>query len=101
MSPTSRRPTTCPARSSTATTCSPSTRRPARYRPREEAEAWINEQDPVQIFRADLLTSGFSPADLEALDAEAQAEIDEAMRFADESPWPEPAEAFEDVYAEG
>jgi TPP-dependent pyruvate/acetoin dehydrogenase alpha subunit len=74
---------------------------PARYRPREEPESWINEHDPVQIFRADLLTSGFSPADLDALDVEAQAEIDEAMRFADESPWPEPAEALEDVYAAG
>ena len=74
---------------------------PARYRPREEAETWINEHDPLQIFRADLLTGGFSPADLDALDSEAQAEIDEAMRFADESPWPDAAEAFEDVYAEG
>ena len=57
-------------------------------------------RDPISRFRAVLEDDhGVDPAALDALDAEIKAEVAEAVRFARESPFPEPAEAFDDLYA--
>lgn len=66
---------------------------PAEY---EEAR----KRDPLPRFRAWLLAAGVADAaSLEADEAAARAEMDEAVRFALESPWPDPAEALRHVYA--
>lgn len=60
------------------------------YRTPEEVEEWRSARDPIQRFAAVLAEAGrLKEGELEALDAEAQAEVDEAVRFAEESPWPE------------
>lgn len=65
----------------------------------EEFRRW-RERDPVALTEAALLDSGIvGRADLEATETAIAAEIDEAFRFAEESPFPEPAEAFAAVFA--
>ncbi len=72
---------------------------PARYRPKEEVEAWL-AKDPIRRFREKLLGLGFlTEAEAQQIEREIAAEIEEAVRFAMESPYPTPEEGLEDVYA--
>jgi len=69
-----------------------------RYRTEEEiAEA--RRHDPVEGFRHHLLEAGASEDRLAALDAAAQADLDDAIAFMRSSPLPAPDEAYQDVYA--
>ena len=71
---------------------------PGIYRPKEEVERWMC-LDPIDRFRAYLVNSGIATeAELNEIADDAAHEIDEAVRFAEESPWPDPSEAVEDVY---
>jgi len=74
---------------------------PLTYRPKEEAEAWRSpERDPIGRFGRYLTEeAGFSTGELEALRLKAQAEIEAAVAFALDSPEPEIAALWEDVYA--
>ena len=68
------------------------------YRTREEVEEQ-KKQDPIPRLFHRLEASGLmKPAEYERLDAEVLAEVDEAVRFADESPDPDPDQLFADVY---
>ena len=72
---------------------------PARYRPKEEVEEWL-AKDPIKRFREKLLqTKTLTEAEIQRIENEVAAEIEEAVKFAMESPYPEPEEALEDVYA--
>jgi pyruvate dehydrogenase E1 component alpha subunit len=72
---------------------------PGIYREPEEIERW-RERDPLALQRMALLADGvLDQASADAVEAEARAEIQKALAFAHESPLPEPAEAFEDLYA--
>jgi 2-oxoisovalerate dehydrogenase E1 component len=69
------------------------------YRTREEVEAW-KARDPIKRFRERILSEGvLDESDLAAIDTKVQAEIDAAHRFAESSPWPDPATAAEHVYS--
>jgi len=73
---------------------------PQRYQPAEEIAAW-KERCPIALLSGSLRASGeLSDAELEDLRASAAAIVTEAVRFAEESPWPEPEEALDDVWAE-
>lgn len=68
------------------------------YRDAAEKEAWM-KRDPVKLFRAYLEDRGIADATtLDALEAEVVAEIDAAVQFADDSPYPELSAAFKDLY---
>ncbi len=70
------------------------------YRDADERAAWV-ERDPIVLFRQHLEREGLATAEqLDALEAEVLAEVDEAVRFTDESPYPEPSVAFADLYTE-
>lgn len=74
---------------------------PERYRRSEEVKKW-QEDDPIGILRRHLLSaSEASEEELDWLDAEVEREIEEAVRFAEESPEPSPEELFADIYVEG
>jgi acetoin:2,6-dichlorophenolindophenol oxidoreductase subunit alpha len=63
-----------------------------------EKEAWTRK-DPVPIFRKWLVDQGHaSEAQLTEIDSTISAEIDEALAFALESPFPDAAEIRRDVY---
>lgn len=72
---------------------------PGAYRTKEEIQKW-EKRDPIAKLRAYLVDQGFaSSEDLDRIDAEETAVIDDAVKFADESPEPSYEELFEDVYA--
>jgi 2-oxoisovalerate dehydrogenase E1 component len=73
---------------------------PADYRDAHEVETWSAQRDPLVLYRARLLEEGaVDAATLEHIDAEVAAEVADAVAFARASPVPDPASAFEDLWA--
>jgi pyruvate dehydrogenase E1 component alpha subunit/2-oxoisovalerate dehydrogenase E1 component alpha subunit len=71
------------------------------YVPAGETERWARENDPVDRYVQRLTVSeGVAPAELEALDARVQAEVDDATDVAEKSPPPEPRDCLAGVYAD-
>ena len=69
------------------------------YRPKEEIEEWL-KRDPLKIFKEKLLEMKvLTEKQADKIDQEMLAEMDQAVKFAQESPFPEPEEALENVYA--
>ncbi|MGH7189891.1 MAG: thiamine pyrophosphate-dependent enzyme, partial [Acetobacteraceae bacterium] len=73
---------------------------PARYRTREEVQQMRAEHDCIESARAKLLALGVEEAALKKIDDEVKKIIQEAADFAQQSPEPDPAELFTDVYKE-
>lgn len=72
---------------------------PATYRPKDEVEKWLSK-DPIARFQTKLLESGvLTQLDIEKLRQEAKTAVDDATKFAIDSPFPDSSEALEDVYA--
>jgi pyruvate dehydrogenase E1 component subunit alpha len=70
------------------------------YRTKEEVEEQ-RKRDPISQLALKLKEAGaLDDAALQALDAEARAQTDEAARFAEESPDPEPDELTTHVLAD-
>ena len=72
---------------------------PEVYRERSEVAEW-RKNDPIPRFRKPLIENGSaSDAELDAIDAEIKQEMVEAVKFAQESPQPDPATAMDYIYA--
>lgn len=72
---------------------------PAKYRPKEEVEEWLRK-DPIKRFKECLMKEhSFTERELSVIEEETAKAIGEATKFALESPYPDPEEALEDVYA--
>jgi len=72
---------------------------PEDYRSAEEKDKWLR-RDPVVLFRSWLVDEEHATgAELTALEQRVEARIEEAVSFAEASPWPVPEEALEDVFA--
>ncbi|MCY3995108.1 MAG: thiamine pyrophosphate-dependent dehydrogenase E1 component subunit alpha [Rhodobacter sp.] len=70
------------------------------YRNADERDLW-RSRDPIEIFRAWLIGNGVASATaLDAMDEEVLAEVEAAVEFAEESPDPDAATAFRDLYTE-
>lgn len=70
------------------------------YRTKDEVEEQ-KARDPITQLAGKLKEDGaIDQAGLDAMDADVLAEVEEAVKFADESPDPEPDELFTDVLAE-
>ena len=71
----------------------------APYRTEEEVELW-KQRDPLKIHTERLLSQGIAAqAEIDQLEAQVTREIEEALEFARQSPYPDPAELFEDMFA--
>lgn len=69
------------------------------YRTKEDVEQ-AKQQDPIRIFADKLAEAGIlSQEELEEMDAEVKRLSEEAAEFAEQSPEPEPAELYTDIYA--
>jgi acetoin:2,6-dichlorophenolindophenol oxidoreductase subunit alpha len=69
------------------------------YQPKEEIAAW-QAMCPIPRLRGEMLAQGLiSPDDLREMEDDVDAIVQAAIRFAEESPYPEPNEALEDVFA--
>ncbi len=73
---------------------------PAKYRSREEVQRMRAEHDPIERARLKLVEAGIADEELKEIDKEIRARIGEAAEFAQNSPEPEPAELWTDIYAE-
>jgi TPP-dependent pyruvate/acetoin dehydrogenase alpha subunit len=70
------------------------------YRDADERALWT-ARDPIVLFRQRLLDERVATAEeLDAVEAEVSEEVEEAVRFTDESPYPDPSIAFADLYTE-
>ncbi|MGZ4695112.1 MAG: thiamine pyrophosphate-dependent dehydrogenase E1 component subunit alpha, partial [Acidimicrobiales bacterium] len=70
------------------------------YRDADERAAWV-ERDPIVLFRRVLVDRGVATQEqLDALEAEVLEEVEEAVRFTDASPFPDPQVAFHDLYTD-
>jgi len=68
------------------------------YRPKEEIEKWM-QRDPINNYKAKLLeTKVLTEKQAEDIDKEALAEMEAAIKFAHDSPFPELEETLENVY---
>jgi pyruvate dehydrogenase E1 component alpha subunit len=73
---------------------------PAAYRDPAELQAAL-KTDPLERARTAWRSAGRNPAVLEAIDAEARAEVAAALAEAAAAPWPDSAEAYTDVQTTG
>ena len=72
---------------------------PIEYRHQNEVEPWL-ELDPIRLMSDRLLENDLATLDeIDALDADVEDEVNEAIRFALESPFPAPDELHTDIYA--
>ena len=69
------------------------------YRPQEEQDAW-RAREPIAAYTRHLVSTGTcTQEDVDRIDAEEVARVDEALAFAEQSPFPDASEALEDVFA--
>ncbi|MEN9022362.1 MAG: pyruvate dehydrogenase (acetyl-transferring) E1 component subunit alpha, partial [Verrucomicrobiales bacterium] len=72
-----------------------------KYRSPEEIKQYQEHHDPIVLWRKRLLEEGVLTEDQASeMDKEAKAEAKDAVKFAEESPFPEPKAILEDVYYE-
>ncbi len=71
------------------------------YRTKEEVEGKKREEDPISILRDRLFEAGLlSQEELQAMDEEVRGVVDEAEKFADESPLPTADDLYTHTYAQ-
>ena len=71
---------------------------PAKYRTKGEMEEY-KLQDPVETTLHKLKEEyKISEQDIEAIKERVKAQVEEAVKFAEESPWPDDSEVYKDVY---
>jgi pyruvate dehydrogenase E1 component alpha subunit len=69
------------------------------HRSQEEIDHWM-ARDPIDLWVARLLDNGvLSKEQVEDINREVLAEMEDSVRFANESPLPEPHELYEDLWA--
>ncbi|MDI9597250.1 MAG: thiamine pyrophosphate-dependent dehydrogenase E1 component subunit alpha [Atribacterota bacterium] len=70
------------------------------YRLKKELDEWM-KKDPIKTFKERLIIEKIAKKkELETLEEEVKNLVKEAVQFAENSPFPEPEEAFEDLFYE-
>jgi len=73
---------------------------PAKYRTKEEVESY-KAKDPVEMVRKDILSKKLATEnDLTIIDQKVKEEVSLCVKFAEESAYPPPENAYTDVYAD-
>ena len=71
----------------------------APYRTEEEVEQW-KQRDPIKIHTEWLLSQSIATqAEIDHMETQVMQEIEAAVEFARQSPYPDPSELFEDMFA--
>jgi len=73
---------------------------PAKYRPTDEVEHWM-QRDPLLVAREKLTSLGVDQGEIDAADARAGEIVKGAIQEAKDAPYPDPATALIDVWADG
>ncbi|NCC97960.1 MAG: thiamine pyrophosphate-dependent dehydrogenase E1 component subunit alpha [Synergistales bacterium] len=72
---------------------------PEKYRTKEEVQNMQQTNDPIARFEAKVTEAGvMTDQELEEIHRQVEAAIEDAVRFALESPEPDPSELYEDLY---
>jgi pyruvate dehydrogenase E1 component alpha subunit len=72
----------------------------AYYRPKAEEQEWVTERDPITLHGTWLMENGIATrADLDAIQEKLVVEMDAAVDFGVNAPYPDPSRVTEDVYA--
>ena len=72
----------------------------AYYRPKAEEQEWVTQRDPVTLHGQWLMDNGVADrATLDKVQADLIAEMDAAVEFAINSPYPDPSKVDQDIYA--
>jgi pyruvate dehydrogenase E1 component alpha subunit len=69
---------------------------PAKYRTSQDVEAW-KARDPIKVLGETMESLGMKNL-REMIDQEVEDEIQDAVRFAEESPFPAPETAMDHTY---
>lgn len=73
---------------------------PQKYRTKDEVEEY-KSQDPIYKVEKTILEKGYATEEeLRAIDAKVNAIVDEAVKFSEDSPWPNDDELLKDVYVD-
>ncbi|MAB74589.1 MAG: pyruvate dehydrogenase (acetyl-transferring) E1 component subunit alpha [Flavobacteriales bacterium] len=71
---------------------------PQKYRTKDEVASYV-ERDPIAHVRGVILENKWNTEEeLKAVEKEVKAQVEEAIKFAEESPLPDASELYEDVY---
>lgn len=73
---------------------------PQKYRTKEEVEEY-KQRDPIEMVKKTLLDNKFATAEeIAAIDKRVEQEVEESVKFAEESPWPDDNEVLKDIYVD-
>src|SRR4051812_48927242 len=73
---------------------------PQKYRRKEELDEY-KTKDPITLVTKNILEYKYATQEeLDAIDARINEAVEESVRFAEESPWPDESELLKDVYVE-
>ena len=73
---------------------------PQKYRTKEEVEEY-KMRDPIEMVKKTILDNKFAtPEELDAINKRVDAEVEESVKFAEESPWPNEDEVLKDIYVD-
>lgn len=73
---------------------------PAKYRTKEEVESY-KDKDPITQVKNTISANGWmDEAAFKEMDKKIKSQVDACVKFAEESPDPEPEELYEDVYVQ-
>jgi len=73
---------------------------PQKYRTKEEVESY-KAKDPIEIVKQAIEANKYADEKwFEEIEAKIKGQVDEAVQFAEESPWPEASELYTDVYVQ-
>jgi TPP-dependent pyruvate/acetoin dehydrogenase alpha subunit len=73
---------------------------PQMYRTREEIADWADKRDPIKRLAAHMQEAEvLTAAEDQAIQQHVATEIQDAVRFAESSPYPTPDELYKDIYS--
>ena len=73
---------------------------PQKYRTKEEVDEYKG-RDPIQMVLKTIMDNKFATkAEIEAVNKRVDAIVEESVKFAEESPWPDDSEVLKDVYVD-
>lgn len=73
---------------------------PAKYRSKEEVEEY-KQRDPIEVVKTTILSKKYATEkDLDAIDQKIMGIVAESVQFAEESEYPDPSRALQDVYVQ-
>jgi pyruvate dehydrogenase E1 component alpha subunit len=73
---------------------------PAKYRTKEEVEEY-KHRDPVEVVRRTIVEKKLAnEKEIEAIESRVAQQVEESVKFAEESNFPDPSQAFTDIYQE-